>query len=106
VTGLDPVVEARTRTAVYKLKVPRRAAGDPRPGGYPSPAAIAKFGKDYGSIRGTGPFIHEFAGHQHQVHAARILGPTSSAQLPYLDAINWRNVDQPAAQVAAPRRVS
>jgi peptide/nickel transport system substrate-binding protein len=96
-------------TAVYKLKQPvpglPATLGD-RAGFISSPAAITKFGKDYGlNPVGTGPFIHqEFVkdtGTKVRRNPEYWGKDDFGTQLPYLDAIHWRNVDTPAALVAA-----
>jgi len=98
-------------TAVYHLSVPVpgfiASLGD-RPGFMSSPAAITKWGNDYGLHPvGTGAFVYdEYVQDNHtKVHRNPNYWAKDAAgtQLPYLDGIMWRNVDQPGAQVAALR---
>jgi peptide/nickel transport system substrate-binding protein len=103
-------VEVRdAMTAVYKLKTPApgllATLGD-RAGFISSPAAITKWGKDYGLHPvGTGPFIHEEfvkdSGTKVKRNPEYWGKDDAGNSLPYLEGIYWRNVDQPAAQVAA-----
>lgn len=111
-SDLNPVdrVEAVDRfTAVYRLKEPMpgllATLGD-RPGFMSSPAAIEKWGKDYGlNPVGTGAFIHEEFVKDSHTRVKRNpdywAKDSSGNQLPYLDGIWWRIVGDPAASVAA-----
>lgn len=96
-------------TAAYRLKQPMpgliATLGD-RPGFISSPTAIERFGSDYGlNPVGTGAFIHEEYVRDSHTRVRRNpeywARDASGQALPYLDGIHWRNVDQPAAAVAA-----
>ena len=99
---VDPV------TVVFKLKTPNSALltnlGD-RGGAMVSPAAVQKFGQDYGrNPVGTGPYI--FKEWVQSDHITVTKNPnywakdSAGTQLPYLDSVRWNVVPDPTVGLA------